>query len=546
MNVDTMSSQKIDPKSTSISPEVQEQQQQLRGGKATLPTSGKNPLNLISPIESSLPSVQENDFLPPISRWTSLGGLFVVGAVGTIFALTSVIQYKVTVKTQAVVRPAGELRLVQSPIEGSVINISAQANQVVKKGDVIAILDDSQLQTQKSQRQSSIGQAKLQFLQINAQIRALDNQKKAQSDRIQRIISSAEAELSRRQREYQDKTITTFTQVQETQANLKQAEKEVLKVEKELRSIEANVKSAQATLKLANSKWKRYQTVAQEGAISQNQLEEAQLAVEQQQREVEVQKANLEVHKQLIEQQKQGVESAKARWQRSKVGLDPSQAEIEIASQRIAQEKASGEATLATLEKEREALIQQRIQISKQLERDTRELEQIEIDLSKTIITATANGIISNLNLRNSGQTVSSGEEIAQIVPTNAPLKIKAGVSPQYISKLAVGQNVPMRFSACPYPDYGTLKGVVSQISEDTIKPQNGDNSAMMLNSLNQKPDMTTAFYEVTIEPKNLMLGSGKNQCAVQLGMEGRADIISREETVLKFMLRKIRLLTDA
>ena len=132
--------------------------------------------------------------------------------VGILFlrkSLTSVIQYKVTVKAQAVVRPAGELRLVQAAKEGSVISIFAKENQLVKKGDVIAIIDDSQLQTKKSQLRSSIGQAQLQLLQINAQILAIDSQMEAETERIQRAVASAKAELRRRQREYRDRKITT-------------------------------------------------------------------------------------------------------------------------------------------------------------------------------------------------------------------------------------------------------------------------------------------------------------------------------------------------
>ncbi len=82
---------------------------------------------------------------------------------------------------------------------------------------------------------------------------------------------------------------------------------------------------------------------------------------------------------------------------------------------------------MASLNKEKEALLQQRIEISKQLERDSRELQQVEIDLSQTVITATADGIISQLSLRNPGQTVRSGEEIAQIVPDDAPLIVNQG-----------------------------------------------------------------------------------------------------------------------
>lgn len=528
----------------SVSPEILEKQDHLTGGRATLSDSQKYPLNLTQIHQNALPSLQVNDFLPSISRWTSFGGLFLAGAVGILFTLTSVIDYKVTVKTQAVIRPAGELRLVQSGMEGAIINISAQENQLVKKGDIIAIIDNSQLQTKKNQLEITITQEKLQLLQINAQIRAVDSQIKAESDRIQRSLNSAQAELNGIQRKYQDRQIITTTEVQEAEANWKQAENELLQVQKELHLKSANLKSAQVTLNSVISKWQRYQTVAQQGAIALNQLEEAKLAVEQQKQEVEVQKASLSAHQQLIEQQKQAVESAKARWLRSKTGLNPNRAEVKIAFERIAQEQASGKATLAVLNKEKEALIQQQISLTQQIERDNQELKQLENDFNKTTITATADGIITNLKLRNSGQNVRLGEEIAQIVPTDVPLKIKAFVSPQNIGNIALGQNVQMRVSACPYTDYGTLKGKVSQISEDTLKTEiNGNYSN--ISSSNLKGVTSNTFYEVTINPQNLFLSSGNNHCDIQLGMEGRADIITKEETVLKFLLRKAKLFMD-
>jgi multidrug efflux pump subunit AcrA (membrane-fusion protein) len=139
---------------------------------------------------------------------------------------------------------------------------------------------------------------------------------------------------------------------------------------------------------------------------------------------------------------------------------------------------------------------------------------------------------------------VNVGENIAQIVPDNTLLQIKAAVSPEHRNKLNKGQTALMRVSACPYPDYGTLKGTVSQISEDTVKPpaNNGfPESARPLHA-----DRTTPpTYEVTIEPTSLVLNRGAAQCAIELGMEGTVDIISREETVLQFFLRKARLLGD-
>ncbi len=491
-----------------------------------------------------LPLVGGNEFLPPISRWTTFGGLFILCVIALAVPVASVTKYKLTVKGQAVVRPAGELRIVQAVTEGQVMQIYVKENQVVKKGDAIATIDDSRLQTKKSQLQSNIQQARLQLIQINAQIYTTDSQIRADTDRINRIVTSAQAELRGRRREYSDKKNTIFKDVQEADANVKIAQEELEVAVEQLNSVRANLSATKAALGVAKSKQNRYQSVAREGALSKDQLEEAQLAVSQQEEAVKAQKAAVEAQKQKIEQLQQGVSAAITRHQRTKVVLNPSDAEVAMATERISQEKASGEASKANLEKELQAFIKQQIENQKQLERDIRELQQVQIDLSQTTITATSDGIISKLNLRNPGQTVRAGEEVVQIVPSNAPLIVKAAVASEDKSKLKVGQKVQMRVSACPYPDYGTLNGKVKVISPDAVTSQRND-SGVHTPTTTPKATAINSFYEVTIEPQSLFLGRGQKQCLIQLGMDGRADIISREETVLQFFLRKARLITD-
>lgn len=449
-----------------------------------------------------LPSIQEDEFLPPIGRWTTFGGLFIVAVVALAFPVASVAKYKETVKVQALVRPEGDLRLVQAATEGQIISIAVKGNQTVKRGDIIATIDDSRLQTQKSQLQNTVQQSRLQLVQINAQINALNSQISAETNRIEGNVASAIAELHRIQREYQDKQMTTKTEVQETESNLKATE---------------------AALSAAKAKLNRYRSAAKEGAISHDQLEEVQLAWQQQQ---------------------QAVAAAKAKLAGAQTALNPSNAEIAIATARITEAEATGEASLATLTKEQEALIQQQIELNKQLDKDVRELQQTNTDLQQTIITATTDGVISKLNLRNPGQTVRPGEEIAQIAPNNTQLTIKASVPAKDIGKLKKGQIAQMRISACPYSDYGTLKGTVTAIAPDAAFPQaDNSNTPSSANTSSQQKD--AAFYEVAIEPNNRSLGKENNQCAIQLGMEGQTDIITREETVLKFLLRKARLTTN-
>ncbi|MEA5628242.1 HlyD family efflux transporter periplasmic adaptor subunit [Nostoc sp. UHCC 0251] len=492
-----------------------------------------------------LPPIQTNEFLPPISRWTNFGGIFILCVLGLAVPVAAITKYKVTVAGQAVVRPAGELRIVQAATEGQVMHIYVKENQVIKKGDAIATIDDSRLQTKKSQLQTSVQQSKLQLVQINAQINALNSQIRAETDRISRIISGAEAELSGRRREYRDKNLTTVSELQEADANIRIAEKELQVGKAQLKTAQANLHATEAALGVARSKENRYESAANQGALSRDQLEEAQLAAKQQEQALKAQEATVEAQKETIQRLQQAVSAVMARRQRALVAVNPSNTEVTVATERIAQEKAAGLSNKAILEKERQALVKQRIEIDKQLERDTSELKQVEMDLVQTTIAATADGIISQLNLRNPGQTVRAGEEVLQIVPSDAPQVLKAAVASEAQSKLKIGQKVQMRVSACPYPDYGTLNGQVQAISPDAIAPQKNGTNASMNGTTTPKAAVPGAFYEVTIEPETLVLGKGKNQCHIQLGMEGRVDIISREETVLQFFLRKARLITD-
>lgn len=57
-------------------------------------------------------------------------------------------------------------------------------------------------------------------MQINAQIHTFNSQIRAETAKINRIVTATEAALSDRQRQYQDKKITTVAEFQEAQANL--------------------------------------------------------------------------------------------------------------------------------------------------------------------------------------------------------------------------------------------------------------------------------------------------------------------------------------
>lgn len=302
-----------------------------------------------------------------------------------------------------------------------------------------------------------------------------------------RTLAADQAELRRDQRDYRDQQVTT----------------------------QADVQEAEAALELAQHELTRYQQLENTGAVSQLQIEE----------------------------KTEAFKAARAKLKRARAGLNPSVETVTIAQERIAQDQAKGESALATLNQEEEAIIQQKLELQNQINHDRQELNQIETELKKSIVRAPEAGTILQLNLRNPEQLVKPGDAIAQLASSQAPLVIKARVPAQEIGTVKVCKQeavldclagkVQLRISAYPYPDYGTLNGAVRAVSPDAIIPQGNNANA------------TVPFYEVMIEPEQPHFVKGDRTYPIQAGMDAEADIITKEETLLTFILRKARLLTD-
>jgi HlyD family secretion protein len=454
-----------------------------------------------------------------------------VGVFGATIALSTVLNYNVAVKVPAVIRPAGELRLVQPAIEGVVEQIEVKENQLVNQGQPIARLDDSRLQIQKSQLQETLRQLQLQLVQVNGQISNLDAQGTAQSHVLASTLASVQAELASSQRNYRDQQVFTQADLAEAEAAWKvaTAQRERLLRDKEL---ESTLREAEAALQIARAQRDRLFSVLESGAVSRNQYEEKEQAVKVAEAKLQQTQA---AAKKLLEEKEEAVQIARAKLERARAALNPSDAAVEIAAERIGLEQAKGKASLAGLNRERQTLMERRIQLQTQLDQAQKELQQVETNLRQTIIRAPVAGTLLQLQLRNQGQVVQPGQPTAYIAPAHSPLFIKARVAAQDIDKVKPGQAVQMQVSACPHPDYGTLQGTVQTVAPDALPSSAAGTAA----------SPAPATYEVTIKPHSQALGRSSHQCQLQAGMEGRADIISRQETIMRFILRKTQLLVD-
>jgi HlyD family secretion protein len=140
-------------------------------------------------------------------------------------------------------------------------------DQVVRMGDVIARLDTDQLMITKSQIQDNIQQGNLQLVQIDAQIRILNNQILAEKEVVEKLVASAKADLLRNEREYQELQINTQGEFMTATANWQKAETDLQK--------------AQTDLEFAKMAREPYEKLSQIGAIGRRKFEQKQLVVKQ-------------------------------------------------------------------------------------------------------------------------------------------------------------------------------------------------------------------------------------------------------------------------
>lgn len=128
-------------------------------------------------------------------------------------------------------------------------------------------------------------------------------------------------------------------------------------------------------------------------------------------------------------------------------------------------------------------------------------------------------GRVSFFDYWSTSQVVATGDEVMTIVPLGVEKAVgKLRVPLSNAGKLAVGQPVHIRLDAYPYEEYGLVRGKVQRIS--------------------LVPRQRSFAVEVEL-PMPLVTSSGKPLPLMQ-GMEGQADIITRDTRLLERFFRAI------
>jgi adhesin transport system membrane fusion protein len=149
-------------------------------------------------------------------------------------------------------------------------------------------------------------------------------------------------------------------------------------------------------------------------------------------------------------------------------------------------------------------------------------LPRLEERVSRTVIRAPLDGIISRLNFRTPGGFVNTGDVILELVPTGEALIIEAKIMPKDISRISVDDDVRIRMSAYDSAKYGTVDGRVIRISPDAVVDK-------------QNSDVSHYLVDVAIEG-SLILENSNEAVTFIPGMTATVDVISGKRTVLEYI----------
>ena len=142
-------------------------------------------------------------------------------------------------------------------------------------------------------------------------------------------------------------------------------------------------------------------------------------------------------------------------------------------------------------------------------------------------IKSSVTGIVSLVETKNIGQVVNVGGTLAEVVPENANLRLKARVKTKDIAFVAPNLSAKIGFSAYDISIYGQFDGIVKTVSASTSVDENN-------------VPYYTAIIEVDDKESERL-----KEIQIKSGMDASVSIISQERTVLSYLFNPITKLSQ-
>jgi adhesin transport system membrane fusion protein len=143
--------------------------------------------------------------------------------------------------------------------------------------------------------------------------------------------------------------------------------------------------------------------------------------------------------------------------------------------------------------------------------------------ISRTELRAPVDGIVHKLHVKTEGGVIEPAQKLAEIVPSDNDLMVRAQVSPADIAFLKTGQSVRVSVTAYDPQIYGTLDGTLERVSADTVEDGRGN-----------------VFFEIDVRTKKNHLGPDTQPLPIVPGMISETDVIVGKRTILTYLMKPV------
>ena len=371
----------------------------------------------------------------------------------------------VVVSAQGKVIPSGEIKILKPLESGVVSKIFVKESDRVKKGDILIQIDPTVTDASLSSKQDDLAVTNSDIVLLEALIN--------------------ESNLSKNE----------LNKLNPSQLSLYNSQKQILASTYE--SNKAKLNSAKLDIKASESEVNRL-------SLLLNKEEEA--------------KTRLQKVLDLI---------AKKEYEEVSKNIINLKEQKDIALYRLKESNKKLEEIIEENQKAIKTIKSNWIETSLNKEKEKRELSaQINAILfsNKTQqIKSPVDGFVGKLLVHTEGGVVSPNDNLISIVPSDAPLIIKASVLNKDIGFLKLGQEVAVKIDTFSFQKYGLLQGNIIEISKDAIEDEK-----------------LGLIYEIKIKPKSLDIKVDGETKRLEIGMSVIAEVKTGKRRVIELFIYPI------
>lgn len=514
---------------------------------------------------------------PPVSfpQRLILGGLVFSVAFGAWATLGKIDQVG---HAQGKLVPKGDVYKIHPTETGKIINLAIKEGQKIKAGQLLAELDPSTAQSEVERLDKILDAYRIQLVQEISSIERTRLEAEASQAIAAADKRGAQAAIDRARAS----AATTQSQIEQLQADVvsQQARQQQLKpLEKQAQSLLSQLKTDVTSVQARRDRVKPLQNKSQdlltqlrakvaahkeriarlkplvdEGALSKDVLFQAEEALRESENAVirsqlgETSQADdraLDVEQSLRDKQTAQIRSQLSETTQVKEKLFEVEQDVrdrtsaisktqgQLTEQfaevdRLEAEAASKQAAARQTQLEKEQKIQQLEMGLNQLKSKTAEtqtlLAQAKNKLKQRFLYAPISGVISALNIHNTGEVVQPGQTIAEMTPNQAPLVLEVSLPNREAGFVKTGMPVQVKFDAFPYQNYGVIPGKVVSISPDA-----------------KTDERLGVVYRVEVSIDRDSVKANNQTWKLKAGQTATAEIVIRQRSIADILLDPLK-----